>query len=281
VHHLLCNEIQTLFESNFIASSYANRKRKGTHKAVRELRFYFVRGGVNRQQLYLLKMDIRGFFRNIDKDILWKIVESKIILSKNNQEWKAEVLWLARKIIYHDPTSNYIFKGKQETKNSIPKEKSLLFGNKNTGLPIGNLTSQFFANIYLNELDHFVKKSLGFSRYMRYVDDFLILDEKKEKLKETIEKVDYFLKENLHLCLCKDKTIFQSIEKSVDFLGYFIKPTHTLVCQKVVKRFKNKLWGRRNNENGLFSVSDIPMIKSYLGHFCHANSFNLRKKLTE
>ena len=139
VHHLLCNEIQYLFEHNFIESSYANRKGKGTHKAVKELKFHLVRGGKDRQRLYFLKMDIKGFFRNIDKSILWGIIEKKILENLADENWKNEVLWLARMIIFHDPTSNYVFKGKEETKRLIPKEKSLLLGDRNTGLPIGNL----------------------------------------------------------------------------------------------------------------------------------------------
>ena len=281
VHHLLCNEIQELFEKDFIESSYANRKGKGTHKAMKELRFYISRGGRNRQKLYYLKMDVKGFFRNINKDILWGIVERKIKESDREDKWKEEVLWLAKTIIYHDPTSNFVFKGRIETKNLIKKEKSLLFGGKDTGLPIGNLTSQFFANIYLNELDHFVKEKLGFERYIRYVDDFVILSEDKEKLVETVNLVDRFLQDNLHLCLCKDKTVLQPTERGIDFLGYFIKPTHTLVRQKVVKRFKDRLYKRRNPNDGFFSLSDISMIKSYLGHFGHANSFNLRRRLGE
>ena len=279
VHHLLCNEIMELFEQDFIESSYANRKSKGTHKAVKELRYYMVRGGRDRQKLYFLKMDVKGFFRNIDKSILWGIVEKKIKESGGEDEWKEEVLWLANKIIYHDPTKNYVFKGKIETKSLIKKEKSLLFGDKSKGLPIGNLTSQFFVNIYLNELDHFAKENLGFLRYIRYVDDFIILEEDKEKLKKAVNEVDRFLQIKLHSYLCNDKTILQPTEKGIDFLVYFIKPTHTLVRQKVVKRFKNKLNKRRDPYDGFFSLSDIPMIKSYLGHFSHANSFNLMRKL--
>lgn len=279
VHHLLCNEIQMFFEKDFIENSYANIKGKGTHKAVRKLRFHLVRGGRNRQRLYFLKMDIKGFFRNIDKGILWKIVESKIQENHVNEKWRNEVLWLAKKIIFHDPTSNYIFKGRKETQNLIKKEKSLLFGEKDKGLPIGNLTSQFFANVYLNELDHFVKEDLGFHRYIRYVDDFIILNENKERLEKATEEVGCFLEKNLRLCLCKDKTILQLTEKGIDFLGYFIKPTHTLVRRKVVKRLKRRLYLCVNNEDGLLEVEDIPMIQSYIGHLGHAYSFNLRRKL--
>lgn len=279
VHHLLCNEIRILFDNDFIESSYANRKGKGTHKAIRELRFYLARGGKYGQKLYFLKMDIKGFFRNINKSTLWQIIENKILRSTRKEDWKNDILWLTRKIIFHDPTSNYVFKGREETKKLIKKEKSLLLGDNSKGLPIGNLTSQFFANIYLNELDHFIINSMGFKKYIRYVDDFIILNEDKDNLIKAITEVDLFLINNLKLCLCKEKTILQPIERGVDFLGYFIKPTHTLVRQKVVKRFKNKLFKLRNNEDGLFSVKDIPMIKSYLGHFSHANSFRLKNQL--
>jgi hypothetical protein len=111
------------------------------------------------------------------------------------------------------------------------------------------------------------------------VDDFIILHEDKEELKEAVNEVDRFLRESLSLCLCKDKTILQPIERGIDFLGCFIKPTHTLVRQKVVKRFKDKLYKKINPDDGLFSVGDIPMIKSYIGHFSHAYSYNLMREL--
>ncbi len=279
VHHLLCNEIQGIFENGFIDESYANRDGRGTHVAVKKLRFYITRGGRNRQRLYYLKMDIKGFFRNIDKKKLFEIVEKKILGEKREEWWEREVLPLAKKIIFHDPASNYFFKGKVETRRLVPKEKSLLFGDKSKGLPIGNLTSQFFANVYLNELDHFLKEKLGFYRYIRYVDDFIILDEDVEKLKKTIVEIEKFLQENLKMSSCKDKTILQPIERGIDFLGYYLKPTHILVRRKVVKRFKKRLYKCGKDENGFLKVSDIPMIQSYLGHFKHAHSYNLRKKL--
>ena len=280
VHHLLCNEIQYLFEHDFIESSYANRKGKGTHKAVKELKFHLVRGGRNRQRLYFLKMDIKGFFRNINKNILWKIIEKKILESPTNENWNVEVSWLAKKIIFHDPTSNYLFKGKEETKKLIPREKSLLFGDRNTGLPIGNLTSQFFANIYLNELDHFIKDELGFYRYIRYVDDFIILDENKDKLLKTADKVGGFLKDNLCLHLCGDKTILRPTEKGIDFLGYFVKPSYTLVRKKVIGRFRKLINVEcAKKEDFLKKSSFFAQVNSYFGHFIHANSFNLRKNI--
>ncbi len=278
VHHLLYNEIRYLFEDTFIEDSYANRCGKGTHKAVRKLKYHLVRGGQDRQKLYFLKMDIKGFFRNIDKSILWEMIEEKIQNSGGDEEWKSEVLWLARKIVFHDPASNYIFKGKEKMKNLIPREKSLFFGNRNTGLPIGNLTSQFFANVYLNKLDHFIKEELGFERYVRYVDDFIILDEDRGRLEQVVNQTAIFLENNLNLYLCQSKTILKPINTGIDFLGYFVKPSHTLVRRKVVGRFKKKLFDfiKSNPSEGLIKEF-IPCVNSYFGHFSHANSFNLRK----
>lgn len=163
-------------------------------------------------------------------------------------------------------------------KKIIPVEKSLLFGNRNTGLQIGNLTSQFFANIYLNKLDHFIKEELGFERYIRYVDDFILLDEDNVILEKTIGLIDSFLKNNLHLCLCQGKTVLRPISAGVDFLGYFIKPSHTLVRNKTIKRFKKRLFIYKKIKFNEIKDNNLPScINSYFGHFSHANSYNLRK----
>ena len=114
---------------------------------------------------------------------------------------------------------------------------------------------------------------------MRFVDDFVILDIDQGKLCSLVPKINTFLNINLELKLHPKKIHLQSIDKGVDFLGYYIKPTHTLVRQNVVRRFKDKLYKNRDDE-GFFGVADISMIKSYLGHFSHADSFRLRQKLT-
>jgi len=161
----------------------------------------------------------------------------------------------------------------------VPTEKSLLSGEGKRGLPIGNLTSQFFANIYLNQMDHFIYEDLGFERYIRYVDDFIILDESKEKLISAEERVRDFIKEFLVLKLCDDKTQLRLVEEGVDFLGYYVKPSHTLVRNKVVKRFKKKLYQGRDSLDGLLDLDKIPMVQSYKGHCKHAYSYNLLKKI--
>ena len=277
VHHLLCNEIQDIFEKDFSDNSYANRKHYGTHKAVKKTKWHMRRGGRDGRNLYFLKMDIKSFFRSIDKKILFDIVQKKIVHQDKPDWWKQEVLWLIKIIILNTPQNNYIFKGKMDTQSLIPKHKSLLFGDASKGLPIGNLTSQFFANIYLDTLDSFVENTLGYQRYARYVDDFVLFDESKEKLENDMRTISVFCLDTLDLQIATHKTVFRKGSVGIDFLGYYIKPTHTLVRRKVVKRFKKKFL-KVLDTDGFVMSSDLPMINSYKGHFEHAHSYNLQKK---
>lgn len=289
VHHLFYNEISAFCDKDFIRHSYANRLNKGTHKAVQAVK-EFVR---HNPDGYYLKLDVRSFFPSINRNILFKIIKKNIYLCADynmgkykwnftkKDRWVKDMTWLSQIIIFHDPIKNFIYKGDPSLVKIIPHHKSLFYSGADNGLPIGNLTSQFFANIYLNELDQFITKTLGFKNYARYVDDFLIIKRSKDNLLTQISIIRYFLKQQLNLDLHPDKINLQHVSKGIDFLGYFVKPTHTLVRQKVVKRFKDKLYKRRSPDDGFFSLSDIPMIKSYLGHFSHANSFNLRRELSK
>jgi hypothetical protein len=193
--------------------------------------------------------------------------------------WQEEVLWLCKKIIFHNPTADYFYRGDSKLQQLIPDNKSL-FSSGCNGLPIGNLTSQFFANVYLNELDHFVNEVLGCTLYVRYVDDFVIVDNDLALLRSIVPTLDTFLWEKLRLHIHPKKIYLQPICNGVDFLGYFVRSSHILVRQKVVRRFKDTLRHRINPKDGLLSVDDIPMIQSYLGHFSHANTYRLRKSLS-
>lgn len=278
IHHLYCNEISVFYNEHFIKHSYSNRIDKGTHRGVRTVREFIYHNGNG----YYLKLDIRSFFPSINKSILTRLIEKEIYSYIVKSElWKNDMLWLTNVIIFHDPTSNYVYKGDPQLQKLIPPHKSLLHNEIGKGLPIGNLTSQFFANVYLNELDQFITKILLYPNYARYVDDFLIVDMDKDKLLLQIPIIKNFLKQSLDLDLHPNKITLQHVSKGIDFLGYFIKPTHTLVRQKVVKRFKDKLYKYRDSEDGLFNVCHISMMKSYMGHFGHANSFNLKNKMFE
>jgi hypothetical protein len=268
VHHLLCNEIYDLFEKDFIDNSFANRIDKGTHKGVKKLKEYFKEVS---KDTYYLKLDIKSFFCSINKDILYKIVSEKIVITDSPDYWKREILWLCKKIIYHDPTQNYIFKGDKKLKELILKDKSLFYSN-GKGLPIGNLTSQFFANVYLDCLDHFIY-SQGLKYYIRYVDDFVILG-KKITISE-LPKIKEFIETNLDLKISDKKIEFQKINKGIDFLGYCIKPNYTLVRKKIVSKFKGKICYLKSTDD----KKTLAAINSYYGHFMHADSYGLRKHI--
>jgi len=219
---------------------------------------------------------------SIDHDILFSIFKKFISKQDKPNQWEEEVLWLARTIIFYKPTKNYLIKGSPSLFKLIPPRKSLFESGENAGLPIGNYSSQFFANLYLNELDQFIKRELKCRYYVRYVDDFILLDRDKEKLKFWRDEINDFLKENLKLELNLNKIKIQPIDKGIDFLGYFVKPDYTLVRKKVVKRLKDKLYRLNNAKEGIPGLNKIlATINSYYGHFKHASSFNLRKHIYE
>jgi hypothetical protein len=178
---------------------------------------------------------------SIDKKILYFLIKDLVISQEKSHDWKKEVLWLSKVVVFHDPTKNYQLKGDSSLLDLIPSRKSLFGGNPNKGLPIGNYSSQFFANLYLNVLDHFVKRKIGCRKYVCYVDDFVILSRKKLKLRKTIPLINVFLKKHLKLELNFSKTKLRSLREGISFLGYFVKPGYTLIKKDVVRRFEMKL----------------------------------------
>ncbi len=281
IHHFLIREVLHMGEKEFIFDSFACRKNKGTHAGIKRLKKFIRQIGQNNQHsdCSYAQLDVSSFFMNIDHDILFSIFKKLISKQNKSDQWKKEVLWLGKIIIFHKPTKNYIIKGDSKSFDLISPQKSLFRSKKNTGLPIGNYSSQFFANLYLNKLDQFVKRRLKCKYYVRYTDDFVLLDKEKEKLKFWENKINEFLKENLNLKLNPKKTKIQSINKGTNFLGYFIKPNHVLVRKKVVNRLKNKLHKINQLESDYFLEKILAMINSYYGHFKHADSFNLRKDI--
>jgi len=218
---------------------------------------------------------------SIDHNILYSILENLILKQNRSYQWKKEVLWLAKVIIFSKPTENYILKGDLNLFKFIPKRKLLFYSGVRKGLPIGNYSSQFFANLYLNELDQFIKRKLKCKYYIRYVDDFILLDRDKEKLKLWRNEINNFLRDNLKLKLSLEKTKIQPIKAGIDFLGYFVKPDYILVRRKVVSRLKNKLYRLNETKKEIPVKKILATINSYYGHFRHAFSFNLRKDICE
>lgn len=222
VQHLLMREIEDVFEKRFVFDSFACRKGKGTVFGTRRLR-----NGIRsvtdnfRTEAFYFKADISSFFMSIDKGILFEMLETtlrkKASRDKNLAAKLPDILWLARTIIFHDPTKNYIRKGNPDLFQIVPKRKSLFYSGKSKGLPIGNLTSQFFANVYLDELDQFVKHTLKCRHYYRYVDDFVLLEKNKEMLTEWRDRIETFLHERLGLALHPKKQTLQSLLHGIDY----------------------------------------------------------------
>ncbi|PJA86980.1 MAG: Retron-type reverse transcriptase [Candidatus Moranbacteria bacterium CG_4_9_14_3_um_filter_42_9] len=364
VHHLLYNYLSPIFERRFLSDSYACRVGKGTHYGIKRLNHFIRSCSENyHQDCYILKLDIKGYFMSIDRNILFRKVErvlhsqafrfSKAQLfpcnDKSLQFLKAELLffpqkpsfhsfrelssrggalnpvrsktlitsavpktertsngvkasfdfdlifYLLRKIIFNDPTKNCAVKSGRNDWAGLPKSKSLFYAGKSKGLPIGNLTSQFFGNVYLNDFDHFVKHKLGCKYYGRYVDDFVIVHRDKEYLKSIISEIRRYLSENLGLELHSKKIYLQHHCHGVDFLGAIIKPYRIYVRNRIKGNFYGKirwwndqlakarlssnfpkveLWEKKNQ-------AFVSSINSYLGTMVHWQTYRLRRKMLE
>jgi hypothetical protein len=276
VHHLFVNEILEYSQRRFIFDSYACLPGKGSHKAVHRLEQFMRQASeYGRQEAYYLKLDISSFFMSIDQAILFKIFQDFINSLRRHWKWKGEMVWLGRLIIFQRVQDNYIIKGDQNLLAKVPKHKSLFGQPPGKGLPIGNFSSQYLANLYLHELDKYMKFDLKLKYYLRYVDDFVIVSQDKEELRALPVLVDEFLQEKLSLRLNARKTVLQELKKGASFLGYFVKPQNTLVKNEVLKRFKKK------TQNGIIGAKGVAVTNSYFGHFRQADSHNLRRKICE
>ncbi|NMA44836.1 MAG: reverse transcriptase [Candidatus Diapherotrites archaeon] len=292
VHHIIVGALETIFEPSFSNDSFACRKNKGTHKAVKHLQRNtrkITGGNFGRKRAYFLQLDISNFFMSIDKRILFSIIEKKVNnFSPWGVDFKVDLLWITKKLIFHDPASNFIQKSTKEISELVPTHKSLINVEKGKGLPIGNHTSQFFANVYLHELDFFVKNTLRVKHYVRYVDDFILLSESKEELLNWFWEIKDFVETHLALNL-KNKVNLLPISNGIDFLGYIIKPWSVFVRKRVLHNFKKKLLTANKEllENKLFFFEKNSMeeksfrssFSSYLGHFKHANNFKLKQQV--
>ena len=219
VHHLFYNRIAPRFYASFIADSCACIPTRGTLYAAKRLEAK-VRSITQNwsQPAHYLKCDLANFFVAIDKDIVYKQ-----LLRKIHEPWWQS---LAAIILYHDPRQDYEYRGAVSSIELVPAHKRLTNHASHLGLPIGNLSSQFFANVYLDELDQFIKHQLKAKHYIRYVDDFVLLHTSPQWLNDAHQAIAEFLPSRLHAALNESKTILQPVERGVDFVGQVIKPWH-------------------------------------------------------
>jgi retron-type reverse transcriptase len=246
VHQLVYDYLVKIFDRTFYFYSFAARKGKGTHQAIKVFRKMFLHANRNfRNPVFVLKCDIEKFFASIDRKILFLLIARKI---KNEQ---------------------YIFLIKQIVESFY------------RGIPLGNLTSQIFANIYLNELDRFVKHHLKIKRYIRYMDDFVILGKDRNELLGITEKINHFLKIELKVNLHPRKIIIRKLVQGVDFLGYVVFPYHSILRTKTRKRLLRRIEARQKDcQLGKVSFTKFAQtINSYFGILKHCSSFKLRRKI--
>jgi RNA-directed DNA polymerase len=240
LHHAVYRILYPFFERTFIADSYSCRLNKGTHKALNRFRgFAFIESKNNTRTCWVLKIDIRKFFASIDHEILLRILGEYI------KDY--DLIWLLEQIIGSFNSSN----------------------GERVGLPLGNLTSQLFANVYLNSFDRWVKHELKIKRYLRYADDMVFLSADEQYLVEILPKIGLFLRGNLKLNLHPNKIIIKSIASGVDFLGWVHFPDHRILRKNARRRMFNRIKISPNN----------PTLQSYLGLLSHGNTYKIKSKV--
>ena len=210
VHHALTRVLEPIFERSFIFDSYACRRGKGTHAAVDRCQQFA------RHFRYVLKADIQKFFPSLDHEICKALVARRIK--------DPDVLWLAGQIIDHSNPQ-------EEVRNWFPGDDLFTPAERRRGIPIGNQTSQFFSNVYLDSLDHFIKERLGIQGYVRYVDDFLVFSDDKQHLGDVRERVKDFLI-SLRLRLHRNKSIVFPVKSGIRFFGYRDFPNPSTAGQR-------------------------------------------------
>ena len=255
LHHAVFTALNPIFEPTFIPYSFSCRVGKGTHKGVETLnRMARSVSSNNHKPCFALKCDIKKFFASVDQQVLLDIFRRRIT-DKN-------ALWLLEEII-----------------SSFTSEYSTIFEQK--GLPIGNLTSQLFANVYLNELDQFVKNKLKVKNYLRYTDDFVIVNNNRQYLENIISPISTFLHTRLHLTLHPKKVTINKFHQGIDFLGYVILPQYRLLRTKTRQRIYRKLRQRVSKyKDGVISSETLEQsLQSYLGVLSHANTYQLSQDL--
>jgi RNA-directed DNA polymerase len=257
VHHALCNLIEPVFERSFIFDSYANRVGKGTHRALDRAQQFA------RRYPYVLACDLRQFFPSIDHAILREQLSRKIA--------DAAVLWLIDRIlasgagVLNEAYDLIYFPG-----------DDLFAANRPRGLPIGNLTSQFWANVYLNSFDHFVKRELRCGGYVRYVDDFLLFAEDKALLwqwKIAVQNRLADLRLTIHAVSCP-----RPVTEGISFLGFVIYPQQRRLKRRKGLHYRRKLRGLREayalNQIGLNQIT--ASVQGWVNHVRYANTVGLR-----
>jgi RNA-directed DNA polymerase len=234
VHHLVYNKISPRFYAAFIADTCACIPGRGTMYAAQRLETKIRSATQNwSKPIWYLKCDLANFFVGIDKHVVRAQLAARVI-----EPW-----WMALTdtILMHDPRANYELRGAPALIERVPPHKRLANQPAHIGLPIGNLSSQFFANVYLDALDQHMKHRVGAKHYIRYVDDFILLHESPQWLNAALDEINDFLPRVLHARLNPSKTILQPVERGVDFVGTVIKPWCARTRRRTVREAVSRI----------------------------------------
>jgi retron-type reverse transcriptase len=260
VHHALINVIEQLFDPMFISDTYACRKSKGTHAALLRFREFLAR------HPYVLKCDIRKYFQSMDHEILLEKLRKKIR--------DTDTLWLVEKII---SSRNF---NEQLPALYYPGDNLFSPFRRRRGIPVGNLTSQFFANVYLNDFDHWLKEEIRVGPYLRYVDDFCLFGDDKERLNQIRSAIQEYLAA-LRLSIHEGKSRIYTAKEGIEFLGFRHLPGRNRVRKENVKRFKLRMLKLQRE----YSWDRIPLAKvrdsvvSWIAHAAYGDTERLREQL--
>lgn len=259
VHHALCNIISPIFERTFIADSYANRKGFGTHKALQRFT------GFARSYTYVLQCDIEKYFPSIDHEILKTLLRRKIKCP--------DTLWLIDHIIEHSNSQLPVY-------HYFAGDDLLTPVERRRGLPVGNLTSQFFANVYLNGLDHFIKENLKIRAYVRYVDDFALFSNDHAQLQAARPALENYLA-GLRVKIHPIKSQLFKTAKGGNFLGFRVLPNQIRLRASNLRRMRRALVELQYDyQAGRISLEQLShSMQSRAAHLAQGDTWQLREKL--
>ncbi|PRH82829.1 reverse transcriptase [Arenimonas caeni] len=283
VHHWLVPQLEAIYEPTFIHDSFANRRGKGTHAAVRRLQQFVRQVHSGQGGGWYLQLDVHNFFNSIHRPTLWQLLKRRIVRNGLPPVVQATTHALLRR---SPLAAGVTYRASTAERAAVPPHKQLENAAPGCGLPIGNLSSQFFANVYLDQLDQFVKHVLKAPRYLRYVDDFVLVHQDRVQLADWQARIERFLADHLQLRLKADVRL-KPLEAGIDFLGYVVRPTHTLVRRRVVSHARAALaaWEQRHVQPGCVVATPAELRHvgavwaSYRGHMAQANSRRLQARL--
>jgi retron-type reverse transcriptase len=278
VHHLYYNYTHELFERTFIADSYSCIPGRGTHYGIHRLADHIRRASRNyTKTCYVMKLDIRGYFMHIDRQQLLEIATQSLekMSARTDIADKDFLLWLTREIILLDPNKNCRIVGSEDDWLGLDPAKSMRFVNSGKGMPIGNLTSQLFSNVYLNEFDQFMKRTLKCHHYGRYVDDAYVVSTDREWLLSLVPDIKSFLSDRLGLTLHMGKLTVTDTRYGVEFLGAFVKPYRTYASNACLRRMERNIRNMSTNDGNAV----IRSVNSFLGVLSHHKTYRIRRAM--